>query len=219
MQNGILLSIKNSCNAQAYFRSLLRLNSARQSKSLHEQFSSWHLPFQRGNLKMLEYHAVTNASPTEFYKGYPLSAVSLYSVSRNSLGEHLVYLIRWCTRYIRKFFRKRHRQMRGAFFKTGRSVILLRDSTTNNAGPTDRCCIIQEKYNIYNTVYILIPRSVSRIYNGVVMYVTYSSFSWKLNNTKKTSSIQISFSLIGNIHTQFPFQRPEKLKIIHLLNL
>lgn len=89
--------------------------------------------------------------PTEFYKGSRW-ARSRYT-ARHSSGEHLVYLIRWCTRYIRKFFRKRHRQMRAAFFKTERSVILLRDSTTNNVRPgikvvpTDRCCIIQEKHN------------------------------------------------------------------------
>lgn len=100
---------------------------------------------------------------------------------------HLVYLIRWCTRYIRKFFRKRHRQMWGAFFKTGRSVILLRDSTTNNAGPgikvvpTDRCCIIQEKHN---TVYLNTAISITNLqWSRDVRYI--SSFSWKLNNKKK----------------------------------
>jgi len=56
--------------------------------------------------------------------------------------------------------------MRAAFFKNGRSVILLRDSTTNNGRPgikvvhTDRCYIIQEK----TMQYILIRQSVTDLH-------------------------------------------------------
>jgi len=104
--------------------------------------------FRRGNLETPVSRSY-KCFPQNFIKDTP-TAVSLYG----AVQKHLVYLIHWCTRYIRKFFRKRHhRQMRRAFFKTGRSVILLRDSTTNNARPgirvvaTDRCYIIQEKHD------------------------------------------------------------------------
>ena len=83
--------------------------------------------FRRGNLETPESRGY-KCSSQNFIKD---TIVSLYRIPR--VQEHLVYLIHWCTRYICKFFRKRYRQMRVAFFKIERSVILLRDSTTNNA--------------------------------------------------------------------------------------
>lgn len=142
LQNDISLSVENFFNdAKICFCSLLRFNSARQSKSLREQFSSWRL-LKYSSVPMWKSRdagiAWLQMLLSEFYKGYCRLVIQGYS---GIVQEHLVYLIRWCTRYIRKFFRKRHRQMRVAFFKTGRSVILLRDSTTNNARRESRLCI------------------------------------------------------------------------------
>lgn len=86
--------------------------------------------FRRGNLEMPESRGY-KCSPQNFIKD------TVVSLRRTAIvQEHLVYLIRWCTRYTRKFFRKRHRQMRATFFNSGaiRYIITWLDCEQCEAG-------------------------------------------------------------------------------------
>jgi len=83
--------------------------------------------FRRGNLEMPGPHGYKCFSQNFIKDTTP-------SCYRAQLGSTL-YIWYTDALAIRKFFRKRRRQMRAAFFTNRQSVMLLRDSTTNNTRP------------------------------------------------------------------------------------
>lgn len=108
--------------------------------------------------KCLPQNFIKNTRPVCLSSFFATPCFSLYGNRGGGSGAPCIFDTLMHSLYIRKFFRKRH-QMRAAFFKTERSVILLRDSTTNNARlgikvvPTDRHTLYNSREK-HNRVYL-----------------------------------------------------------------